>query len=85
MRPSKCTEKRGAVACMEMRVASMPPNHGSSVRDTSGKHAGSQAQVRREWQVQYLDGTSMLRVKFKLHYYMILGYNWRSKYIITML
>ena len=46
MRLAKCMEMRGAAACAGMRVASMPPNRGSSARDASGKRAVSAAQVR---------------------------------------
>ena len=46
MRLAKCVEMRGAAACAGMRVASMPPNRGSSARDASGKRAGSAAQMR---------------------------------------
>ena len=46
MQLAKCVEMRGAPACAGMRVASMPPNRGSSARDASGKRAGSAAQVR---------------------------------------
>ena len=36
----KCVEMRGTVACVGMRVASMPPNRGSSAGDASGKRTG---------------------------------------------
>ena len=45
MWPAICVEMRGATACIKMRVVSIPPNHGSSAWDTSGKCTGSEAQV----------------------------------------
>ena len=47
MQPAKYVEMREAAACVEMRVASMPPNRGSSECDARRKHAGSAARVRR--------------------------------------
>ena len=42
----KCVEMPGTAAFVGMLVAWTPPNRGSSARDTSGKGAGSAAQVR---------------------------------------
>ena len=43
---SKWAKMRGTVPCAGMWVVWTPANRGSSVRDMSGKHAGSAAQVR---------------------------------------
>ena len=42
----KCVEMPGTTSCVGMQVAWTPRNHGSSARDTSGKRAGSAAQVQ---------------------------------------
>ena len=57
MRPAKFAEIRGAAVCVEMRVASMSPNCGSSARDVSGMPAGSVARVRLKCVVPPIGGS----------------------------